>query len=120
MLKSDNALKAIEMIFEMYIMDMMNDKHNRGCMITNCKSEMANHEAAITSFLCANEKQTLEFFEDLISQGQKASLINEEQSAKDYALFLFSSLQGMRMTSILVNDKTHLRGISKMILQTLS
>ncbi len=119
LLKANTAFQAIELVFDMYLKDMLNDKDNRGCMITNCKSEMANHDNAITSFLHANEKQTLDFFKDLVIQGQQESSINTNQSPDVYALFLFSSLQGLRMTSILVNDKSQLQSIAQTILKTI-
>lgn len=119
LLEAKNPINAIELLFQMYIQEMINDKDDRGCFITNCISEMANHEIKVTAFLNQNQKNTLEFLEDLVSRGQKQSLINTNQSASEYALYLFSSLQGLRMTGILVQNKTHLKSITKTILQTL-
>nr|WP_321234915.1 TetR/AcrR family transcriptional regulator [uncultured Psychroserpens sp.] len=119
LLDAKNPANAIELLFHMYKSDMLNDKNDRGCMITNCKSEMANHDKKITSFLNLNQKNTLEFLEDLVERGQQEKHINTNKSAKEYAMYLFSSLQGFRMTGILVQNEKQLDGIIKTILQTL-
>jgi len=62
----------------------------------------------------------LMFLEDLISKGQEDALINKKQSPKDYALYLFSSFQGFRMTGILITEKSKLKSIVNSILQTIS
>ncbi len=119
LLDAKNPIVAIEFLFQMHMKEMIYDNDDRGCMITNCKSEMANHENRITTFLSQNQKNTLDFLEDLVSRGQIENFINTNKSAEEYAMYLFSSLQGFRMTGILVQNKKHLKGIIKTILQTL-
>ncbi|WP_298757830.1 TetR/AcrR family transcriptional regulator [uncultured Psychroserpens sp.] len=119
LLDAKNAIEAIELLFNMYLEEMISDSNDRGCLITNCKSEMANHDDKITSFLNRDQKNTLDFLEDLVSRGQNQGDINTNKIASEYALYLFSSLQGFRMTGILVQDKDHLKGIIKTILQIL-
>jgi TetR/AcrR family transcriptional repressor of nem operon len=99
---------------------MSTEKYDKGCLIGNCKTEMANHEKSITNFLEGNQNRMLLLLEDLISKGQEDSLINTKQSSKDYALYLYSSLQGFRMTGILITERTQLKSIVKSILQTIS
>ncbi|WP_299889773.1 TetR/AcrR family transcriptional regulator [uncultured Lacinutrix sp.] len=120
LIKSENSLEAIESIFNLYLSEILSDKDRKGCLITNCKSEMANQDLLINNFLNNNQEQTLQLFESLISQGQNEGLINKNQTAKNYSLFLFSSIQGFRMTGILINDKKQLQGIIKMTLQILN
>lgn len=119
LLKANNSLNAIELIFELYLKEIIRDKYDRGCLISNCKSEMANHEDKITNFLNNNQKSTITLLEDLVAKGQKESIINNKKTSNEYALYLFSSLQGFRMTGILITNKTHLQSIVNTVLQTL-
>ncbi|WP_299122949.1 TetR/AcrR family transcriptional regulator [uncultured Winogradskyella sp.] len=119
LLKADCPLKAIESIFELYLTEITKDRDHKGCLITNCKSEMANQDSTINHFLMSNQSNTLSLFEDLVHKGQDNQSINSKQSAYDYALYLFSSIQGFRMTGILINDKKQLQSIIDTTLQNL-
>ena len=119
LLKTNSPLEAISSILDFYIGEITNDKNMQGCMIANCKSEMANQDKTIQNFLNQNQTSTLVLFEDLIKEGQQLNLFNSKQSAKTYALFLFSTLQGLRMTGILLNKKKDLQSIAYASLQSL-
>lgn len=119
LLNANNAFQAIELIFELYLKEITNSKEEKGCLITNCKSEMTNHNVSITNFLNTYQQQTLQFLEDLVDKAQEDNLINKNNSSQEYALYLFSSLQGFRMTGILIQNKKHLQSIINTILQTL-
>ncbi|MEC3908091.1 TetR/AcrR family transcriptional regulator [Tamlana sp. 2201CG12-4] len=120
LLKANNPLEAIHFIFDLYLNEIAIDKDKRGCMLVNCKSEMANHDKAITNFLNKNQDQTVYLLEDLVKKGQKENLINNIKTYKEYALYLYSSIQGFRMTGILISDKAQLQSIIKTIIQTLT
>ncbi len=119
LLKASNGFEAIQHLFEFYIYEMTKASDDKGCLIVNCKSEMANHENTITNFLTSNQQRMLELLEDLIFQGQQDHSINKLQSASAYALYIYSSIQGFRVTGILVTEPSKLKSISKTILQTL-
>jgi len=119
LVKSKNPLDAIHTIFNFYLSEIINDTDGKGCLITNCKSEMANQDLLINGFLKNNQEQTLQLFENLIVEGQKEGLINKKSTSKHYSLLLFSSIQGFRMTGILINDKQQLRDVIHMTLQIL-
>ena len=119
LLNSNNGLEAIKFIFELYLNEMTKLKNERGCLIVNCKSEMANHEDTITNFLNANQQKTLALLEDLIYKGQEDKSLNNNKKPEEYALYLYASLQGFRMTGILISDKKQLQSIVNTVLQTL-
>lgn len=114
-----NPLESIKMIFEFYLKEIYKDKQDKGCLLVNCASEMANQDDVIRKFLCNNQKDTLQFLEDLVTEGQQSELINRKKTAKEYALYLFSNMQGFRMTGILISDKSELKSITQTIIQTL-
>ena len=119
MLKVSNALEAIDFLMALYLEDIVNDKEDKGCLIVNCKSEMANHDKTITQFLINNQDFMLHMLEEIIAKGQRELLINKERTANEYALYLYTSIQGFRMMGILTNNKKQLESIIKIIRQTL-
>ncbi|MDO5980550.1 TetR/AcrR family transcriptional regulator [Flavivirga spongiicola] len=118
--KGQNALHAIELLFEFYLNEIISDKEDKGCLITNCTSEMANQETSIINFLSSNQSSFIELLEALVSKGQKESTINLNRTPNEYALYLFSSIQGFRTTGILISNKKDLQTIVKTIIQTLN
>ncbi len=117
--KAQNPLRALELLLELYLKDILEDTKNKGCMITNCASEMANQDPLIANFLNSNQNGFLEFLGNLVESGQAEGLINKKRTPRDYALYLFSAIQGFRTAGILLSNKNDLEVISKMIIQTL-
>ncbi|WP_353777578.1 TetR family transcriptional regulator [Winogradskyella sp. 3972H.M.0a.05] len=118
-LKAENPLDAINILFEFYINEISKDTDNKGCLICNCISEMANQDEAIVSFLMQNQVQMLNILEDLINEGQTQGVINKKQQPRDYAYYLLSSLQGMRTTGVLLEKDAQLKTIKTAIIQTI-
>lgn len=114
-----NATDQIEVVFDLTLIDILEDKDKKGCLIVNCKSEMANHEPVIKSFVEKNQDQMLALLADIVSKGQMEKIFNKEQSANQYALFLYTSIQGLRMTGILNKNEIELKRIIKTILKVL-
>ncbi|RZS93919.1 TetR/AcrR family transcriptional regulator [Aquimarina brevivitae] len=114
-----NASDTIKAVFELYLQDILADKDKKGCLLVNCKSEMANQEANVQSFLENNQERTLAMLEDIVYNGQMERVFNETQSASDYALYLYASLQGLRMTGILHQNEQQLRTLINTILKVI-
>ena len=119
LLKSSNALEAIEFIFKMNSETIAKDKQHKGCLISNCTSEMANQDVRINSFLKSNQNDMIGFLGDIISDGQQEGIINKNKSPRAYALYLFSALQGFRSTGILLDDEQQLNSIVDIVLSNL-
>ncbi|WP_299554610.1 TetR/AcrR family transcriptional regulator [Seonamhaeicola sp.] len=119
-LKAGSSIEAINMIFKIYLEEITKHENDKGCLIVNCASEMANHNEVITRFLQNNKDEMIKLFEDLVQDGQVNGLINKRKSANEYGLYLYSSLLGFRMTGILISDRTALESITKTITQTLT
>ncbi|GAA0721819.1 TetR/AcrR family transcriptional regulator [Aquimarina litoralis] len=117
--QNQNALDTLQSIFCWYISDIIEDKDNKGCLIVNCKSEMVNQEPLIRSFMEQNQEQMMAFLEDVVHNGQMEKIINEDQTAAQYALYLYSSIQGLRMTGILNTNKEELENLIHTILSVL-
>ncbi len=114
-----NALDTLKSIFEVYLTDILQDQDKKGCLIVNCKSEMANQEPLIKSFMEQNQEQTIAMLGDVVHNGQMEKVFNEDQTAGQYALYLYSSIQGLRMTGILNNNEEDLRNLINTTLKVL-
>ncbi|WP_299242011.1 TetR/AcrR family transcriptional regulator [uncultured Aquimarina sp.] len=118
-IQAQNALETIKSIFEMYLKDIITDPNRKGCLIVNCKSEMTNQEPLIKSFMEQNQEQMLAVLEDLVHNGQMEKVFNEDQTASQYALYLYSAIQGFRMTGILNNNEDELKNLINTVLKVL-
>jgi len=103
---TSEPLEIIRKIFDTNPEDQAN-----GCFMGNCTTEMANQDRQIKGFLVNNLQSMQELFKELVSMGQSQGSINKNRSAKEYAVFLFTALQGLRITGILLNEKSEFDSI---------
>jgi len=114
-----NATDAIESIFEMTLSYIIKDTDQKGCLIVNCKSEMSNQDHSIKSFMEKNQDRMIAMLEDIVTKGQMEKIFNTNQTAAQYALYLYASIQGLRMTGILNKQEAELKNITKTVLSVL-
>ena len=107
-ISSKSPFTTIQNIFCMNINAAIKDSKDNGCFINQCTTEMANQEQRIQYFLNENQASMIELFEDIVMQGQSDGGINKKKTPKEYAMYLVSSLQGLRISGILMNDKQQL------------
>ncbi len=109
--RADNPKQAIQYIFENFIDEIVRDTDGKGCFTMNCKAELGRSNNSLKDYLSKMQDSQLEFFEGLVREGQDARLINTEESALHYAHYLFSAFQGLRMTGMLLRDRSKLEHI---------
>ncbi len=117
--QSHNASEMIQAIFDIYVHDILTDNDRKGCLIVNCKSEMVNQEPIIKSFMEQNQEQTLAMLEDIVHNGQMEKIFNQKQTPYQYALYLYTSIQGIRMTGILNTNEKELKNLIQTVLNVL-
>jgi len=105
LVRASNPLEAIHFIFENFVNEIVNDTDGKGCFSINCKIELSRVDAAIRDYLEMMQEHRIDFFKDIIQEGQDAQLINTHQSASQYAYFLYSSFQGVRTTGMFSRNK---------------
>lgn len=115
-----DGLSAIKSIFDIFIKTIVNDVENKGCMIVNCKTELASTgDKSILNWLLNSDKKGMELFENVIKRGQKDGSINSKQSSKTYALYISTALQGFRMTGIMNKNKGELEVLASSFINQL-
>ena len=115
LLDSKTPKSALEAIFLFAVSDTKN-----GCLLSNCTTEMANQDYQLKRFLESNSTEMESIFERIVNKGQLEGSMNYKRTAKEYATYLFSSLQGLRITGMLDNDINKLKGIVKTTLSILN
>ena len=119
LINAASPLKAIHALFENVYQCSINNKENKGCIMINCTTELAANHAKAREFVTDNKNTMLHLLKDLILKAQKQGEISKSKDAGELALYLFSSLQGYRVTSILVKNKKELRAILDTTLNSL-
>jgi len=118
--KARNGLIAINNVFKVFITTILKDLDNKGCMIVNCKSELSSSSnKEVINWLIRSDEKGMTFFESLIKKGQEDGSINKLHSAKKYALYITTCLQGLRMTGIMNKNKKDLEILASTFIQTL-
>jgi len=82
------------------ISDDIRNGDQKGCMLTGCTSEMS-HDPTVKDFLVANKDRVVASFSALIKEAQARGEISMSKESDTLALYLFSSLQGLRLTSMI-------------------
>ena len=114
-----NAIDAIKAVFDVTLQYILNDTDQKGCLIINSTSEMTNQDNTIKSFIEQNHDRMIALLEDIVTKGQMQRLLNHEQSAFQYALYLYSSIQGLRMTGIINKNQDELKNLIDTIIEVL-
>lgn len=107
----ENPLDAIHSIFKSILDLILEDVEGKGCFNLNCKTELSHTDGPIKAILKHSEEKTLHLFSDLIKEGQQQALINKKDTPENYAYYLFSAFQGLRMTGMLTRDYNTLQNI---------
>jgi len=119
LIKSGKSPKqALKTLF-MNIKESVEDsKNNYGCFITKCTSELSTNPE-VKRVLEDNKVQMIELFEKLLIEAQKSGEIKSDKDMRSLALYLFSNLQGLRVTSLLLHDSADIEGVTDHIFDSL-
>ena len=98
------------------ISDGIKSGNQKGCMLTACTSELSAEQPEIRDFLVENKDRVVASFAALIEGGQQLGEISAHKNPRTMALYLFSALQGLRVTSMIEPD---LEGVTDEILSLL-
>lgn len=116
---SKSPLEDIKSFFKTVLSNIRQDADNKGCFLSNCTTELGNHSGWVQKLLVENKDTVVSIFENKIKQAIAEGEIDESKNAKRVALYLFSSLQGIRVTSILTKDQSDLELLATDILNNL-
>jgi TetR/AcrR family transcriptional repressor of nem operon len=116
--KAKSPKAAIKLLFD-GVWSEMSSGQTKGCFLSNCTTELSNTDPRIHQFLSENQKVVVKTFEKLIMKSQEAGEIDTTKNPEILAQYLFSSLQGLRVTAMIDGDAMHIKGIADQVLSTL-
>lgn len=96
-----SPLLAIKTIFEGLRQEITEGRGANGCFFSNCISELSNEEPRIKNLLLKGQARSVQILEDLVIKAQSDGEINPSRNAKSIALYLMSSIHGIRITSMI-------------------
>lgn len=118
-LVAGDPMEALESLFAKAIDSIVQDGDNKGCFNMNCRMEMAERDENLKDWLKGTEEHNLDLFAGIIRSGQEKGVINKNQSAAQYARYVMSGYQGLRVSGILNKERTELEAIASTILSPL-
>ncbi|MEM7736437.1 MAG: TetR/AcrR family transcriptional regulator [Deinococcota bacterium] len=93
---------------------------SRGCLIANSTLELANHDDDVATIVCDNLKNYEDAFRQVLLEAQQKGELSPDKNPDAIARYLFSSLQGIRVTAKATNDRARLEDIAAITLSVLS
>lgn len=117
--RTKNPFEGIQFIFQNLLKVIMKDVEGKGCFTMNCTTELSRADVAIRTFLTSSQDYSISIFKTLVTEGQEQGIINKNDTPDNYAYYLFSAFQGLRMTGMLTREQQKLKKIVSNILKTL-
>ncbi len=118
--QNKNAIETIGLLFLYAMNDILNDADNKGCMLINCNTELGNQHKDLHRILKGNQEQFVEFFDAIVTRGQREGSIRKDDQSIVIAHYLVSAFQGFRITGMNIKDEVILKGIIHNILKSIA
>ena len=85
--------------------DMINDPNSKGCFIVNTMTEMASIDQEVHKRLSRSEDLLISCFEDALQYGVDHGEISADKNLRELAVFLSTTLKGLRVRSKVVKER---------------
>lgn len=120
LLRASSPLEGIRFFLEGLAQQSVKDKGKKGCFVVNATTELANQHAGLNDLVVKNKDANLVLLEDLIRKAQGVGEIPENKNPAGLAIFLFSSIQGLRVSAMLFKREKDLAEIVNHTLKALT
>jgi TetR/AcrR family transcriptional regulator, transcriptional repressor for nem operon len=95
-------------------------EHERGCLLLNANVELSAHDEEVTKLLRENKAAVEEIFSRSLRRARKRGEISAKKDPDALALFLATTIQGMRATARLDHDRKALKSVATIALAALN
>lgn len=99
-LKAKTPLEVLRSLFEMAVHQISGDHKNKGCMLVNCATELANQEAEVQHWLAGSNEKMQGKFADLLEAARDEGELAADTDTRVLSHFLLMSLQGLRVNGL--------------------
>ena len=117
MVSSDSALQVIRNLLSGNL--EAPSKEPGGCFWVSCTAEFAESETVVQEKIVDNKNRMLQLLSNLITQAKEEGDLNQSIDTQQAALYLFSSIQGLRLTSLTESDPQKLKDLVEYIIKSL-
>lgn len=114
-----SPLESVRLFFLTIVNNIKNDQDHKGCLISNCTTELANSDQKVQQLLINNKEAMVTIFERKVIAAQETGQIDSASDSHLLALYLYSNLQGLHVTALLMNDQSELDALVEKVLQGL-
>lgn len=117
MVGSDSAIQVIRNL----LMGPLEspEKQSAGCFWVSCTTEFAESDPTIHSKIIQNKERMVQLLANLVVQAQEEGDLSPDTNPQQTALYLFSSIQGMRLTTLTESDPQKLASLAEHIVKSL-
>lgn len=92
-----------------------NEDNRKGCLFVNCTPQSTQSDE-VKDFLTDNMKVMVSFLTELVREGQRLQEFSKSFDPKTLALYFFSALQGLKTTSLLIENQEDIEEVIETIL----
>ncbi len=117
MVSSDSALQVIRNLLAGNLKST--SEQPGGCFWVSCTAEFAEGETQVQDKIVENKQRMLQLLGNLIKQAQEEGDLDLNTDSEKAALYLFSSIQGLRLTSLTESDPQKLSELVEHIVKSL-
>ena len=110
---------ALRVFYEDVIHSIEDHTNERGCLITNCTTELINQNKEIDAYVAQSVSDTRDFFRELILIGKEQGEFPCDMDVEQTVLYLYSSLLGLRVTAMQISSKEAIQAVIDKILKNI-
>ena len=114
-----SPLNILRGLFDSAVESAGKGKQNKGCMIVNCATELANQAPDVEQYIKTSNKKMQSKFEELLKAAQDAGEISEDKDIELLAHFLLLNLQGLRVNGLTYNEPKRLEALVDQIFKNI-
>jgi len=100
--------EIIGTLLKALVADTLNDPERKGCFMVNTVTELANQDEQVLKVAIQNEKDVRSILAALIVKGQQSGEISTAHNAEILAMYLFTTIMGVRIVASTNFDKKFL------------
>jgi TetR/AcrR family transcriptional repressor of nem operon len=90
---------AIRDLMEATVKELLQDKQQRGCLLTNAGVELANQDKDVRALVCQGEQHMEQLLLRAVQKGQASGEISSQQPAQSIARFFSNTIKGLQVTA---------------------
>lgn len=117
--KASSMKEAIRDLLEATVKDLLQDRQQKGCLLTNAGVELASQDRDVRAIVCQGEQQIEQLFLQALTKGQESGEIPTKQSAQSLARFLSITIKGFQVAAKSNRDPTFFEDIIRIAVNAL-